>query len=386
MANQEYMWILERGCDAWNEWRKENPDTKIDLRRADLRRANLAETNLREVDFTGADLRRANLTNANLMGVDFAGADLEDANLVGANLSGIRFDGTFLTGANFTGANLRGANLTGTNLLRANLRGTIFIRAQLRGAYLREANFRDAFLTEADFSNASLSNTIFVNNNLGEALNLGTIVHLGPSSISTDTLRLSGGKIPVEFLRGCGLSDWEIESAKLYSPGLDPEQVFDIAYNIHKFYIGRGIQYYSCFISYNSKDQEFAQRLHDNLQNNGVRCWFAPEDMKIGDQIRPTIDQQIRLRDKLLVILSENSVESEWVGDEVEAALEEESASERLVLFPIRLDDAVMDTRDDWAAKVKRRRHIGDFSNWKDEGSYKKAFERLLRDLKAGGE
>jgi hypothetical protein len=54
-----------------------------------------------------------------------------------------------------------------------------------------------------------------------------------------------------------------------------------------------------------------------------------------------------------------------------------------LVLFPIRLDDAVMDTRDDWAAKIKRRRHIGDFSNWKDEGSYRKAFERLLRDLKA---
>jgi hypothetical protein len=89
------------------------------------------------------------------------------------------------------------------------------------------------------------------------------------------------------------------------------------------------------------------------------------------------------LRDKLLVVLSENSVKSEWVGDEVEAALEEESKSNRLVLFPIRLDNAVMNTRDDWAAKIKRRRHIGDFSNWKDKASYKKAFERLLRDLKA---
>jgi hypothetical protein len=42
-----------------------------------------------------------------------------------------------------------------------------------------------------------------------------------------------------------------------------------------------------------------------------------------------------------------------------------------------------MNTRDDWVAKIKRRRHIGDFSNWKDKGSYEKAFERLLRDLKA---
>lgn len=42
-----------------------------------------------------------------------------------------------------------------------------------------------------------------------------------------------------------------------------------------------------------------------------------------------------------------------------------------------------MNARDDWATKFKRRRHIGDFSNWKDEGSYQKAFGRLLRDLKA---
>ena len=96
-------------------------------------------------------------------------------------------------------------------------------------------------------------------------------------------------------------------------------------------------------------------------------------------------DHQIRLRDKLLIILSENSIKSEWVGDEVEGALEEESKSNRLVLFPIQLDDTVMNTRDDWAAKIKRRRHIGDFSNWKDKSSYQKAFERLLRDLEATG-
>jgi hypothetical protein len=28
-------------------------------------------------------------------------------------------------------------------------------------------------------------------------------------------------------------------------------------------------------------------------------------------------------------------------------------------------------------------RHIGDFSRWKDHDTYQKAFERLLRDLKA---
>ena len=55
----------------------------------------------------------------------------------------------------------------------------------------------------------------------------------------------------------------------------------------------------------------------------------------------------------------------------------------RTVLFPIRLDDAVMNTDQAWAADIRRTRHIGDFRNWKDHKRYKTAFDRLLRDLKA---
>jgi hypothetical protein len=46
------------------------------------------------------------------------------------------------------------------------------------------------------------------------------------------------------------------------------------------------IQYDSLFISYASRDQAFAERLYADLQNKGVRCWYAPEDMKIGDEFR----------------------------------------------------------------------------------------------------
>ena len=72
------------------------------------------------------------------------------------------------------------------------------------------------------------------------------------------------------------------------------------------------------------EDQAFAERLYADLQSKGIRCWFAPEDMKIGDRMRDRIDQSIRLYDKLLLILSEQSVISEWVEDEVEAALEKQ--------------------------------------------------------------
>jgi TIR domain len=50
-------------------------------------------------------------------------------------------------------------------------------------------------------------------------------------------------------------------------------------------------QFYSCFISYSSKDQDFASRLHADLHDKGIRCWFAPEDLKIGDRIRTRIER-----------------------------------------------------------------------------------------------
>jgi hypothetical protein len=135
------------------------------------------------------------------------------------------------------------------------------------------------------------------------------------------------------------------------------------------------IQFYSCFISYSSKDQECAERLHTDLQSRGVRCWFAPEDLKIGDKFRTRIDEAIRVYDKLLLILSEHSIQSDWVESEVEAAFEKEHRHKRTVLFPIRLDNAVMETDQAWAANIRRTQHIGDFSGWKNHDTYQKQNE-----------
>lgn len=69
----------------------------------------------------------------------------------------------------------------------------------------------------------------------------------------------------------------------------------------------------------------------------------------------------------------------------MEAALEKERRQQREVLFPVRLDNDVMVTNKAWAAKLRRSRHIGDFTNWTNPHAYNQAFERLLRDLKAQG-
>jgi len=53
------------------------------------------------------------------------------------------------------------------------------------------------------------------------------------------------------------------------------------------------------------------------------------------------------------------------------------------VLYPIKLDETVTRTRQAWAADIRRQRLVGDFTCWKDHDAYQKAFDRLLRDLKA---
>jgi hypothetical protein len=213
--------------------------------------------------------------------------------------------------------------------------------------------------------------TVFANNDLQATYGLEGVEHGGPSTVGIDTLYLSKGRIPEIFLRGCGVPENFITFAK--SLATSP------------------IQFYSCFISYSTKDQPFADRLHADLQNKGVRCWFAPHDIQGGKKVHEQIDEAIRLHDKLLLILSPHSMESEWVKTEIAKARKRELRDQRRVLFPIRL--APFETLRDWerfdadtgkdSAREIREYFIPDFSHWKNHDSYQEAFQRLLTDLKA---
>jgi hypothetical protein len=128
------------------------------------------------------------------------------------------------------------------------------------------------------------------------------------------------------------------------------------------------------------------------LQNKGVRCWFAPHDVQGGKKLHEQIDEAIRIYDRLLLIVSEHSIHSEWVRREIAKARKRERQEKRRMLFPVGLVDYKMlraweclDADEDLAQEI-REYFIPDFSNWKDHDSYQQGFERLLRDLKSEGE
>ena len=344
MANSKHLAILKKGVKAWNRWRKEHPEVLPDLMGA----------NFHMVDLIGADLASAKLSGADLVGAVLTTADLRHTDLGYANL----------TGSDLSAANLRGASLRVAMLRSADLIGT-----SLNGANLSQADLTEANLNEANLSGALLGFTTFSDVDLSRITGLETVIHEGPSYIGIDTIYKSKGKIPHIFLRGAGVPENFIE----YMASL----------------VGTGIEFYSLFISYSTRDQEFAERLHADLQDKGVRCWFAPHILQGGKKTYRQIDEAIRVYDKLLLILSKASMASEWVRTEIAIARKREVEQKKEVLFPIGL--CPYKTIRKWeyfdsdigkdSAREIREFHIPDFSNWKDHDTYKLAFDRLLDDL-----
>ena len=74
------------------------------------------------------------------------------------------------------------------------------------------------------------------------------------------------------------------------------------------------------FISYSTKDEDFAKRLHSRMRDEGLRVWYSPEDIKGGQKLHEQIDQAVRVYEKLLLVLSPNSMNSEWVKTEIRKA------------------------------------------------------------------
>lgn len=413
--------ILFQGLEAWNEWRVENQDvrgelTDADLTEADLKRvdfvgvnlagallrgavlsyadlggANLENVNLRDADLEGANLRCASLMGADVRSANLKGVKLQSADLEGANLGDASLEGASLEGANCSGISLVGANLQGTNLKEANLqraelksaslRGANLESADLQGAVCLNADLRNANLQKAQFQGAELWGTVLGAVDLRDVHGLDSIHHKGPSIIDNAALRMSKGRLPDAFLRGCGFQDWEIEAAKLHEPNLPSEQVIDITYEISRLKAESPILINPLFISYSHADTLFLETLEKRLNEKHIRYWRDVHDLKAG-RLERQIERAIRHNPTVLLILSKRSVDSDWVEWEASKARQLEKDLARDVLCPITLDDAWKTC--DWPGPLRRQMedyYVLDFSKWHDPHTMARQFARLVEGL-----
>jgi hypothetical protein len=370
MDRDEALKLLRGGMEGVAEWnqRREAGDEIPDLSGVELSNANLYRADLRRIDLSGANLSLTRFVDGDLSDTNLRHATIHHANLSHANLSGadLRVGQSYLT--NFCGANLSGADLSGTALAGANLYG--------------------ANLSGANPSHTSCGATIFADVDLTDVKGLDSVRHAGPSTVGIDTVFRSKGKIPEAFLRGCGLSPWEVLSTELYKRELTPPGLADLQCRIFDAWTKGRSLINGCFISYSWKDAEFVDQLRDRLMSADINVWLDRHDMVAGT-IQDQVWRAIQMHHAVIIVLANDSVNSDWVENELDMARNKEKAEGRAVLCPLAVDDA-------WKAKVGAKDGPGDanrqlwrtlaqklvldFSEWKT-GTFDVVFQKLVRGL-----
>lgn len=76
------------------------------------------------------------------------------------------------------------------------------------------------------------------------------------------------------------------------------------------------------FLSYSSDDKEFAAKLAGDLRREGVDVWFDTWEISAGDSlIQKIFFEGLANCDVFLILLSNNSVKSKWVKEELDSAV-----------------------------------------------------------------
>ena len=245
-------------------------------------------------------------------------------------------------------------------------------------------NLIEANLIGANLDKVVLGWSVLGSVDLSGVERLETVKHAGPSTVGTDTLVRSRGKIPDEFLRGCGLCAWEVLAARLYDPGLALEQASEMHLAIQrerfKGYFLRGV-----FISFAEEDRGFVDKLYASLTHVGANVWLDSHNLVSGP-IEKQVCRTIRYSDMVLLVLSETLLRTDWMENELETARKKEKEENRQVLCPVALDESwkfrlANDSDDRQLWLTFRQKKVLDFSKWQT-GAFDEPFGMLVDALK----
>lgn len=373
MGSRSLIEIARRGRAAIARWRRANPDVLMNLSDADLQDADLRGANLKRADLTGADLRGADLVGAQLGEAELTRADLRGARLVKADCYQTRFFKATLRDAECGGAYFRRAEMTqvdlsGADLTRADLVGANLSNGSLKEAVLVSCDLSHACLTGVDVREAVVGWSVFGHLDLTQPIGVEQMRHIGPSTVGIDTAVMSDGKLPVEFLRGCGVSEGILQNWS----GL----------------FGHPFQRLSCFIRFAPDDASFAQHLYRLAQKKGLRCWLDEMPESAAERRSRLSPGGYESVERVLLCASKASLTSWWIDDELERIdereqrLKNESGRNCRLLYPLNLDGFMFG--GDW--KHPRDKQISrqaiDFVGWRrNQSKLEQELSRLLQTM-----
>lgn len=93
------------------------------------------------------------------------------------------------------------------------------------------------------------------------------------------------------------------------------------------------------FLSHSSADKAFVGRLAVDLRAHNVPVWYDQWELKVGDSLHQKISDGIQGSAWLAVALSQNSVRSQWVQQELNAASAIELEKKEVFVLPLIISD-----------------------------------------------
>jgi uncharacterized protein YjbI with pentapeptide repeats len=232
MADEEHLEILDQGTEAWNRWRKQNPEIRPNLSRANLINRDLSRIDFSNCDLSRADLSKAELSHANLHGANLESSTLILADLLGAILNECDLSGASLFGAFLFGTRLKGADLSGSNLMGTSLMGADLAAADLSGAHLMGTNFHDASLEKANLRNANLTAASLVGAKIGGSVLENCTVY-GVSAFNLEGIPETQSNLKITPLGESPIAVSDLESAQFAYLLISGERVPQLLESVH---------------------------------------------------------------------------------------------------------------------------------------------------------
>lgn len=93
------------------------------------------------------------------------------------------------------------------------------------------------------------------------------------------------------------------------------------------------------FISYSQQDKDFVDNLARNLVTAKHNVWMDRWELSLGDSLTQKIEGALTKANAILVIISKNSVESNWCKRELSAGLIRELEEKKTLVMPCVIDD-----------------------------------------------
>lgn len=99
------------------------------------------------------------------------------------------------------------------------------------------------------------------------------------------------------------------------------------------------------FIGYAHQDNQFVEKLAEDIEEYGIEFWCDLWKFQAGYSLRTKVEQGVNAGDCLFVVLSQHSINSKWVENEISMALLKELEGRKIFFLPLLIDNSEIPLR-----------------------------------------